>query len=90
MAPTLDIQADFLQETTHKLLDILQLSALGRIALLIYDAVLESAKVLGVPWFPCRLWLSIQRNINPLQGFEGIYSHLIPNSLAVRAVNDRA
>lgn len=40
------IQTEFLKENTHKLLDVLQLSAPGRMSLPINDAVLEPSKVL--------------------------------------------
>lgn len=46
MAVSLDIQAEFLQDNIHKLLDILQPFASGRVALIINDASLKPTNVL--------------------------------------------
>lgn len=45
MTTSLSIQAEVLQEKTHKLLDILQPSASGRVALLINSGILEPIKI---------------------------------------------
>lgn len=46
VAASLGVQVEFLQENTHKLLDILQPSTSWRIALTVNDAFLETSKFL--------------------------------------------
>lgn len=46
MAAALGIQSEFVQENSHKLLDILQAAAPGRVAHPVHEALLEPAKTL--------------------------------------------
>ncbi|KAH1169347.1 hypothetical protein KIL84_013937 [Mauremys mutica] len=92
MATTLGIQAEFLQENMHKLLDSLQSSTLGRVVLPINEDLLEPAKALwNTPaLLPSTAKLLEKQYLVPMQGFEGFYSHPAPNLLVITAANDRA
>lgn len=87
MASALGIQAKFVQENTHKLLDILQSSDPGRIN----EVILELAKTfwnIPVPLIPTAKHTN-KRYYVPLHGFKCFHLYLASNSLAVMVANER-
>lgn len=92
VAASLGTQTGFLLENTHTLVDILQPSIPGRVALTGNGAVLEPVRAL---WSTLPSVLLVAKCMEKhyfvfMQGFEGFYSHPAPNSLVLMAVNDKA
>lgn len=47
VAETLQIPIEEMQEQTHKLVDMLQVSTVGKIALLVNEVIMDPARTLG-------------------------------------------
>lgn len=92
VAATLSTQTGFLLENTQKLVEILQPSVPGRVALTVNGALLEPVRAI---WSTLPSVLPVAKCMEKhyfvfMQGFEGFYSHPAPNSLVLMAVNDKA
>lgn len=91
MASSLGIQAQFVQENSHKLVDIRQSSAPERVTLPMNEVILEFAKSLwntSISITPMAKHTD-ERYCVPMQGFKYFFSHPPPNSLVVTEANER-
>lgn len=83
MVSALGIQATFVQENIHKFVDILQLSAPGKIVLPINKVILETTSLM-----PMTKYMD-KRHIVPMQSFKCFFSHPPQNSLVVMTANEK-
>ncbi|KAH1178320.1 hypothetical protein KIL84_012022 [Mauremys mutica] len=89
MATSLDIQDKFVQENVHKLVNILQPLAPGRVALTTNETILEPAKSFwNSPTLTCTAKCTDKRYYVPIQSFESFFTHPAPNSLADMAASE--
>lgn len=92
MAVALHIQVELMQENTCKLLDLLQMLALGRVALPINEAVLELEKTLWhMPASLAPTSKCTDKHCHVLmQALGSFFPHSSPNSLVVTEANERS
>lgn len=86
----LQIPEEEIQDSQHKLLNILHTSGPARIALLVNEAIMELARTVWHPITGTSAPQWAERHYVLAKGSEFLFSHPAPNSLLVQAALERS